>query len=226
MKGLFFTATDTGVGKTYVTSAVARLLRQQGHSIAVCKPVATGAAWVDGRWLADDTVQLALSAGVTPDWSSVTPWTFPEAVAPPVAARLHGVVLDLAEIAQSVRRLEQVNTTLLVEGVGGLLCPLTEHETVADLVKAVQLPLIIVARRGLGTLNHTLLTVEVAHRRGLRVAGVVINEPEPPAGLAAMTNIEELGRRLDVPLLALVPHDAAKDGTTAVASTDWRRLAG
>jgi dethiobiotin synthetase len=108
---------------------------------------------------------------------------------------------------------------LLVEGVGGLLCPLTESETVADLVRELALPLVIVARRSLGTLNHTLLTVEAARIRKLTVVGVVISETAPPAGLAEQTNVEELRRRLDVPLLGVVPY--SDEQGSAIANIGW-----
>jgi dethiobiotin synthetase len=224
--GLFFTGTDTGVGKTFVTASVARVLRQQGRDVGVCKPIATGARWVQGRWLADDTVCLAEAAEVDGPPERVTPWAFPEPVAPPVAARRQGVVLRLEALAQAVRDCGRPGGVLLVEGVGGLLCPLTESDTVADLALAVGLPVVVVTRRSLGTLNHTLLTLEVARARGLPVAGVVINETQPPGGLADETNVEELGRRIKVPLLAVVPHQAG--GVAAalpcLAAVDWWRL--
>src|SRR5262245_46765569 len=107
MDGLLFTGTDTGVGKTTVTAAVARLLRQQGRSFQVCKPVATGAARMHGRWLAEDTIRLAEAAGQTDRWEAITPWSFPEPVAPPVAAQLAGVRLTLDDLVDAVRRLQQ-----------------------------------------------------------------------------------------------------------------------
>lgn len=215
MNGLFFTGTDTGVGKTHVTAAVARLLRRQGRAVAVAKPVATGASWIEKRWLGDDTVRLAEAIDAD-DFEKITPWVFPEAVAPPVAARRHGVELVLEDLAAAVRRQARPDGILLVEGVGGLLCPLTETETVADLAALLRLPLVIVARKALGTLNHTLLTVEAAARRGLRIAGVVVNETVPDDSLAAQSNVEELRRRIAVPLLAVVPH-----GVEAVAAVNW-----
>src|SRR5436190_19066810 len=93
--GLFFTGTDTGVGKTFVTAAVTRILRRLGHGVVVCKPVATGAAWQDGRWVSQDTIALAQAAGVVGDWTRITPWSFADPVAPPVAARRAGVELTL-----------------------------------------------------------------------------------------------------------------------------------
>src|SRR5947209_17482066 len=139
MQGLFFTGTDTGVGKTFVTAAVVRALRRQGRTVRVCKPVATGASWTEGRWLSEDTVLLAEAAGLAGNWEQVTPWTFPDAVAPPVAARRQGRILTLWEITEAVRQREPASGVLLVEGVGGLLCPLTDQETVADLVAALEL---------------------------------------------------------------------------------------
>lgn len=226
MAGLLFTGTDTGVGKTFVTAAVVRLLRRQGRAVRVCKPVATGARWQHGRWLGEDTVELAEAAGVAGDWDQVTPWSFPDAVAPPVAARRQGKTLTLTAITEAVRHREAVGGVLLVEGVGGLLCPLTEKESVADLAVALRLPAVVVARRSLGTLNHTLLTLEAARSRGLNVAGVVVNETVPPCGLADETNVEELRRRITVPLLTVIPHQAGPipEDLPALAAVDWWQL--
>ena len=225
--GLFFTGTDTGVGKTFVTAAVTRILRRQGHPVVVCKPVATGASWKDGRWASDDTVALAKAAGVTGDLSRVTPWTFTGPVAPPVAAKHAGVELTLNQIVRAVQERRRPQQAMLIEGVGGLLCPLTEKETVADLVAALHLPLVVVARRSLGTLNHTLLTLEVAEIRNLPVAGVVINETTPPQSLAEETNVIELRKRLQVPLLATVPfqNGSVDSPPASLEAVDWWKLA-
>jgi dethiobiotin synthetase len=222
MRGLFITATDTGAGKTFVTAGVARIWRREGRPFRVCKPVATGA---EGRW-SEDTHLLAEAAGDT-DLEAVTPYTFAAAVAPPVAARLAGTAVMLADLAAAVRRRAAGGMTMLVEGVGGLLCPLTERATVADLVRELDLPLIVVTRRSLGMLNHTLLTVEAAQRRGLRLAGVVVTATTPVQGVAEETNVEELRRRLNVPLLAVLPHqpDATDSGIAALAAVDWWGLA-
>jgi dethiobiotin synthetase len=224
--GLFFTGTDTGVGKTVVTACVARLLREQGHACTVCKPVATGATLTNGRWVNDDTVRLAAAAGEA-DLERVTPWAFPDPVAPPLAARRAGTVLRLPELIRAVSRLFRPEVPTLVEGVGGLLCPLTERETVADLAAALTLPIVVVARNALGVLNHTLLTLEVARRRGLRVTGVVLNATAQPVGLADETNEAEL-RRLGVDLLATVPYRAqpGDDPMPELAAVDWWRLCG
>src|SRR5262245_52728323 len=216
MRGLFITGTDTGVGKTEVTAGIARLWRRQGRLFRARKPVATGSL--------DDARKLALAAGVL-DLHTVSPLVFAEPAAPPLAARLEGTELTLAMIKEATLRHPE-DSALLIEGVGGLLCPLTATETVADLADALGLPLVVVARRSLGTLNHTLLTVEVALNRGLKVAGVVVNETAPVTTRAEQSNVQELHARLAVPILAVVPYNpGGYDGEIAeLAAVDWWSL--
>ena len=222
MRGLFITATDTDVGKTEVAVAIARRWRREGQSFAVCKPVATGATGP----IADDTRRLGLAAG-DEDFGAITPFVFAEPAAPPVAARLAGRTLTLEELSAAVLRRMTRGGAALVEGVGGLLCPLTDTETVADLVRRLDLGLIVVARRCLGTLNHTLLTLEVARGRGLRVCGVIVNETAPVESAADRSNVEELTRRFVVPLLGVIPHRPGGYGEEipALAGIDWWSLA-
>jgi dethiobiotin synthetase len=220
------TGTDTGVGKTVVTAGLARLWRRQGRPFHVVKPVATGATWQEGRWLADDTLELARAAG-DDDVEAITPCTFPEPAAPPVAARLAGRELTLEELETAVRR-RAAGGAVLVEGVGGLCCPLTARETVADLAGRLRLPLVVVARRSLGTLSHTLMTVEVAVNRGLALAGVVVSETSPVSTRAEESNVEELRSRLSVPLLAVLSYQRGghDEEIAALAGVDWWSLAG
>lgn len=224
-RGLLITGTDTGCGKTVVTACLVRLLRRRGVVVRVCKPVATGAVQVQGRLLSDDSRVLAEAAHVDP--AEVTFWTFAEPAAPPVAARLAGATLELEPIVQAVRERLQPGVLTLVEGVGGLLCPLAEGATVADLAARLALPLLVVARRSLGTLNHTLLTLEVARARGLAVAGVILNETQPAVSIAEQTCSEELRRHTQVPLLAVVPylHDLASAEPESLARVDWWSIA-
>jgi dethiobiotin synthetase len=215
MRGLFITGTDTGVGKTEVTAGLARLWRRQGRPFRVRKPVATGGL--------DDAIKLALAADDAP--RNVTPLLFPEPAAPPVAARLAGRELSLPMIVEALGPLDG---TLLVEGVGGLLCPLTATQTVADLAALLALPLVVVARRSLGTLNHTLMTVESARTRRLDVAGVVVCETSPVTTPAESANVEELRARLTAPVLAVVPHRPGgyHDEIPELAAVDWWSLSG
>lgn len=219
MRGLFITATDTGAGKTYFTAALARLWRREGRPFRVCKPVATGA---DGDY-GEDTRLLAEASGDT-DLHAITSYTFAIPAAPPVAARLAGISLRLEDLIAGVQSRAVEGDAVLVEGVGGFLCPLTERESVADLAVKLALPIIIVARRSLGTLNHTLLTVEAAQRRNLCVVGVVVTATTPVRGVAEETVVEELRQRLDVPLLAVLPHQPNRNEITALHAVDWWRL--
>jgi dethiobiotin synthetase len=155
----------------------------------------------------------------------VTRWVFAEAVAPPVAAGRHGVELTLTGLMSAVLDGVSDDGVLLVEGVGGLLCPLTEQETVADLVELLELPTVLVARRSLGTLSQTLLAVEVALQRHLPLIGVVVSETTPVQSLAEETNVMELRSRLKVPLLAVAQHAAnLETPQPELSAVDWWSL--
>lgn len=214
LRGLFVTGTDTGVGKTWVSSALASAMTRAGVRVGVIKPVATGATRVDGEWRSEDTEALIAAIGREVPRHRVTPILFEEPLAPPVAARRAGEPLDFGRLLAATE--EAIAwwsgpggaEVVVVEGVGGLLCPIAERKTVADLAVALDFPVVVVARRGLGTLNHTLLTVEASLLRGLRLAGVVLNGAEPIGSpIAEQTNPEELSRWLgNVPLLAELEH--------------------
>jgi dethiobiotin synthetase len=200
---LLVSGTDTGVGKTYVTAALAAACVHSGRRVAVLKAAQTGpdddAAWIGAR-VPGIVVHTALR--------------YAAAVAPVVAARLEGAPEpSLEPIVAAARELRAGADGILVEGSGGLLVPINERETFADLALALELPLLIVARPGLGTLNHTALTVEVARARGLEVAGVVVCGTSARPDVAERTNLAELQRL--APVLGTVPHDP--DGWPAPA---------
>lgn len=230
LPGLFVTGTDTAVGKTWVAAAIARTLAAGGRRVGVLKPVATGATRENGAWRCEDAEQLIEAVGGRVAVERVTPILYEEPLAPCVAARRTGVELTGERVDRlSAEALgwwegEGGADVMVVEGVGGLLCPLAEGTTVADLAVAFDYPLVVVARRGLGTLNHTLLTVEAALRRSLRVAGVVLNSAEPDAGtVSEATNAEELARRLPagVSILAEMPHGDPSALSGPMLIVDW-----
>jgi dethiobiotin synthetase len=228
VSGLFITGTDTNVGKTVVACGIARAARRAGLAVRVAKPVVSGGD--------ADTRALIAAAASGQSVDEVSPWRFAEPLAPPVAAARAGVTLELAAVVAAVHRAVTTSTGItgatgvptlaLVEGAGGLLCPLTERESYADLAVALGWPLIVVSRLGLGMLNHTLLTLEAAQRRGLRVAGVVVCATEPPTTLAEATNPAELRKRIAVPLLAVLPHasDPTEQTWSELADIDWMGL--
>jgi dethiobiotin synthetase len=228
LSGLFVVGTDTGVGKTRVASSIARSLVDRGHRVGVLKPLASGATRQGDSWRCDDAEQLAAAIGGGVPLDRVAPFIFEEPLAPVVAARRLGRPLEPAEVERAVAEAlawwAERADVMVVEGVGGLLTPVAEGWTVADLAVALDYPLAIVARRGLGTLNHTLLTVEAATRRGLRVAGVLLNSPEPASGSPAeATNADELARLLDgIPVLGELEHDDDPASVPVVVrSVDW-----
>jgi dethiobiotin synthetase len=214
------------VGKTVVTAWLVRWFRQQGYPVSVRKPVATGADREGDVWVNDDTRRLAQASDFTGELSSITRWTFPEPVAPTVAARLHDVELTLSALTAAALDGVPDGTVLLVEGIGGLLCPLTDTDTVADLAAILGLPVVLVAHHSLGTLSQTLLAVEVACHRCLPLVGVVVSETTPCRGLAEETNVAELRARLRVPLLAVVHHASHPDTAPQpeLAAVAWDRL--
>lgn len=212
MGGLFVTATDTGVGKTVVSALLIRGMRRRGFRTGAMKPAETGCPEVGGRLVPQDGELLREMAEMDEPLDVVVPERFAPPLAPLVAARVEGRSVDLKRIIGTFGRLRAAHDMMVVEGAGGLLVPFAETGTgiyyVADLVRDLGLPLVVVARPGLGTLNHTLLTVREALREGLAVKGVVINYAQEAAGgLAERTNaavLEEILR--PVPLLGVVPH--------------------
>jgi dethiobiotin synthetase len=143
-----------------------------------------------------------------------------------VAARLEGKSINGALLREGARWWNEKVELLLIEGVGGLLCPLSERETIADLAVDLGYPLLVVARLGLGTINHTLLTIEAARARKLSIAGIILNEAESTGDLAAESNEQELAKRTDVPVLGVL-----RSGSSTIlkggqpVNVDWRALA-
>lgn len=230
MRGLFITGTDTGVGKTHIACEIVRELRAAGHRVGAFKPACSGAmTGSSGQPCWDDVERLrgALDRDVSDD--QLCPQRFLSPLAPPVAARQEGRTVDLDAIERGLDRWRSECDILVVEGAGGLLCPLTDEATMADLADRFGFLLLIVARLGLGTINHTLLTVEVARRRGLPIAGILFNEPVPTADdVSAATNAGEVAARSDVPVLAIRQHGSAGwlSRFGQAAQLDWWTLAG
>jgi len=165
--------------------------------------------------------------GESPD--TVTGWSFVEPAAPPVAARAEGRTLDLKEISEWIAGRILAEGVTLIEGAGGLYCPLTERETFADLAVAQNLPLVVVARRGLGTINHTLLTLEAAHRRGLSVALVCISETQPGTGVAHDSAPAEIFARYrtrfpDLLPPVVLPYADGPGAELSLSAIDWPGL--
>lgn len=232
MRGLFITGTDTGVGKTEVTCRIAISLRAEGVVVGAYKPVCTGAEHEGARgsselgWRDVDRLFQALG-GEFPE-ERICPQRFAAPLAPPAAARQEGSRVDPALLRAGAEWWRSRAAVLLVEGVGGLLSPLTESETVADLAADLGFPLVIVAADRLGTINHTLLTLEAARRRGLAVAGIVLNRLTAESDPSSESNADEIARRGGAPVLGTLPHAASQllRPPGGPVTMDWLSLSG
>ena len=205
MKGYFITGTDTNVGKTVVTACLAKLFKDRGEDVGVMKPIETGVD-PESSSSANSDAKFLMEVTGTKD-TEVCPYRLKFPASPYQAARIEGKELDPKKILESFHTLQSKHSLMLVEGVGGLMVPITQRYYVADLALEMGLPLIIVSRVQLGTLNHTLLTIQTAQQHGLKVAGVIlnlVNEGELDSiGKEQGSLIEELS---DTPILGTCPY--------------------
>jgi dethiobiotin synthetase len=199
--GLFVTGTDTGVGKTVVACALAEQLRARGAGVGVMKPIETGV----GAQGPLDAIALAESAGVDDPIDRICPVRLALPAAPDVAAAAEGRTIDLGAVREAFEALRARHELLLVEGAGGLLVPITGECSMAELAGELGLPLLVVARGRLGTVNHTRLTLEVAAARKLPVAGVVVSHGPIPLSSADTANLGALQRLLGPLLVGELP---------------------
>lgn len=227
MRGLFVTATDTGVGKTVVSAALLAAMAAEGEPVRAHKPVVTGLeerpeSDAEGAWPADHEL-LAAAAGMAPD--DVTPLRFGPAVSPELAAALAGERVEPARLLEAARAAgEGEGETLIIEGVGGLLSPLAEDFTVCDLAAGLALPVLVAARPGLGTINHTLLTIRAARAAGLDVCAVVLTPWSPRPSVLERSNRETIARMgaVEVAVLGPVARPEPPALARAGASLPWR----
>jgi dethiobiotin synthetase len=201
MRGLFVTATDTGVGKTEVACALLRAARAAGLDAVGMKPAQSGATPGEPS----DAERLREASDRVEPLEAICPYALRAPLAPAVAARLEGIAISLPRILEAAQALAARHAAVIVEGAGGLLVPLTERETYADLAAALGLPVLVVARAGLGTVNHTALTVEALRRRGLSVAAIVLNRTAPEDDPSVPHNAAEIARLTGIPPAALLP---------------------
>jgi dethiobiotin synthetase len=221
VRGLFVTGTDTGVGKTVLSAALVAALAAEGEPVRAYKPVLTGLEEPPGEWPRDDEL-LAEMASMAPE--EVAPLRYGPAVSPHLAATMADEQPDPARLIESARTLAQ-GGTLIVEGVGGLLVPLTGDFTVRDLAIKLDLPLLIAARPGLGTINHTLLTLQAARAAGLQVRGVVLTPWPREPSVMEQSNRETIARLGEIDVLGLPPiaHPTRTELAHAGAQLPWRQ---
>jgi dethiobiotin synthetase len=227
MRGLFVTGTDTGVGKTILSAALVAAMSAAGEPVVAHKPVLTGLSEPpESAWPRDHEL-LGQLAGMSPE--EVAPLRFGAPASPHLAAALEGAEIDPDELVANARAAgsdrDGIPPTVVLEGVGGLLVPLADGYTVRDLAAELELPIVIAARPGLGTINHTLLSLEAARAGGLRVAAVVLNPwPAEPGPLEA-SNLETIRRQGAIDVRTL-PHLAPGERSALAAAGEelpWRQ---
>ncbi|WP_339732288.1 dethiobiotin synthase [uncultured Gimesia sp.] len=208
--GLMIVGTDTGVGKTYISTAIARQLTSEGTRTGAYKPACSGSLTEEqtGAPYWEDVSLLAEAIDGSFPAERICPQTFHAPLAPPVAAEKEGKQVDEALLRQGALWWQDQVDFLIVEGVGGILCPLSENMLVVDFAAALNFPILIVARAGLGTINHSLLTIEVLQNRGFPIAGLILNDVDPElSDESRVSNATQIQQWTTVPVLSFVPFD-------------------
>lgn len=230
--GIFVTATDTEVGKTVIAAAIANWFRRRGFRVGVCKPAATGCKHVREGLVSEDAELLAHWADAVAPLDIICPQRFSQPLAPAVAARREGRPMDWEAIQRALNEIAAQSDVMIVEGVGGVMVPMDEKFMVRDMIRWLGLPAVVVARPGIGTINHTVLTASALREAKIRLAGVVINRyPADNASVAEETNLREIEKWSGTPLLAVVADEPFTSPhlpggiVAAIDRVDWERLA-
>lgn len=219
-RGVFITGTDTGVGKTFVAAGILRALREMGYRVCPMKPVETGCRVRGQRLIPEDTIKLMNASGIEESLDRVNPYRFRLPLAPAVAAGFENKAIKKKKILSTFNHLSNRYDITVVEGAGGIMVPVYRKYLVIDLIKDLDIPVIIVSRPGLGTINHTCLTVEAARNRGINVVGVVINYTNKQRKtLAEKTNPELIEVLTGISVLGIVPYSGNSKIFLEIAKT-------
>ena len=205
MRKIAIVGTDTDVGKTIVTLGLSLLLQSLGYRVAVMKPFTSGCNLFDGEFISDDTRLLQRGCPFL-TYKEISPIRLEKPLAPMVAATLGNIKIELKDVFCVLERLSQEIDYLLVEGVGGLMVPIKDNYLFSDFVKELGLSTIVVARAGLGTINHSLLTMEALERRNIKVDGLILNRYNAKSpSLAEKTNPKIISEFSHSSLLGIIP---------------------
>lgn len=223
MRGVFVTGTDTGIGKTFCSVGLVEAAVAHGVRVGVMKPVAAGATLGADGWRNEDAEQLIAAANSALPYDWVNPYCLPEPMSPHLAARAAGVTLDLAAIRSCCERISFGSDWTLVEGAGGWLAPLTDRETIADLARMLDFPVLMIVGLKLGCLNHAQLTWNAIAASGCRRAGWIANGIDPTMA-AVDANLQTLSQRLGEAPLANIPRGASPAARRAALDSAASRL--
>ncbi|TKR30590.1 dethiobiotin synthase [Luteimonas gilva] len=219
----YVTGTDTGIGKTVASAALLHALRARGLRAAGMKPVASGCERIDGEWRNEDALALRRASDPAPDYADVNPYALPEATAPELAARAAGVDIGLESIAAAYRRLASRADAMIVEGVGGWAAPLSAELDQIDVVRALELPVVLVVGLKLGCINHARLSARAIAADGVRLAGWIGNDVDPDLPQAD-DYFGLLASRIPAPCLGRLPHAPGADAAALSAHLDCAPL--
>lgn len=193
--GIFITGTDTDVGKTFVASGLAACMKEDGIDIGVMKPVATGSR--------SDADLLIKASNVKDAIDDMNPIYLSVAASPLAASRLLGEGIDISKIKRSFERLMSKHEYMIVEGIGGIMVPITQSYLVIDMIRELELPVLIVCRGALGTINHTLLTIHACKTNSIKISGIIANNISNRMESKSIDIIKEL---TDLPLFGKIPN--------------------
>ena len=201
-RGIFVVGTDTGVGKTVVAAALVLALQEEGLDVGVMKPLESGAVGFEGTLIPQDALYLKEISQVQDPIDRINPYRFEAPLAPAVAAEKEGIRVELERIKEAFRELSSRHQFMVVEGVGGLMVPISDGVLLPELIKEFGLPVLLVGRSSLGTINHTLLSLSLCEREGIEVVGFLLNkvsslsdpsEGSNPASISSFTSAPYLG---------------------------------
>ncbi|MBW8811303.1 MAG: dethiobiotin synthase [Lysobacter sp.] len=209
-KGVFVTGTDTGIGKSLASATLLHCLRSLGARAVGMKPVASGCDATSEGWRNEDALLLQAASAPTPRYDDVNPYALPQPLAPEIAAALAGVEIALAPIQQAYARLSAQADTVVVEGVGGWAAPISAELDQVDLVRALDLPVVLVVGMRLGAINHARLSARAIQADGARLVGWIANGIDPHMA-SAEENFQILCRRLPVPCWGRLPYSPSPD---------------
>ncbi len=212
--GVFITGTDTGVGKTLVTAALALHVKKRGRTVGVMKPIETGV--LTGMETRSDAARLRSIIESEEPLGAICPYSFELPVAPLTAAQMKGLSINPGTISKIYRLLAGRYECMVVEGVGGVQVPITHHDNVISLIKHLRLPVVIVGRSGLGGINHALLTIDALRRQKIRMIALVLNRTHPVRSALARvqerSTLEILRKQSGIPVIGPLPYEPGLPG--------------
>jgi dethiobiotin synthetase len=214
MNGVFVTGTDTGIGKTFVTAYLLGILQRSGIKAVPYKPVQSGGRREAGILVAEDIEEYRLAANLPYQQDELCTYCLEEPVSPHLAAKISGVKIDKNRLVNQYLKLQKENDLVIVEGAGGLAVPLAENEDefylTKDLIRELNIPVLIVTHPSLGTINHSLLTAEYAKKNDITILGFIINNVSEEESLMEQDNVRMIENLSGVPVIGKIPYSKGK----------------